>query len=402
MKILFYSYNSFNVDITTKHITILGHSVEILSTPCTDYNSDMNLASQIINKVNSENFTALFSYNYYPIIAVACNVCNIPYYSWVYDSPHLTLFSKTIFYPTNRIYIFDKSLAVKLQRFGATNVFHLPLGIDSGDMLSKIESNKSNNNIFLSDVSFVGSMYTDKEKRNYYDSFKAIADFSQNSIADFWNNLDNIIHNQCFNRDEDLLSDNPTINYSYLRQLMIEEGAMLGDDYFADLKDIVITSILEKKTTICERQILMDFIAKHCSGKYSFKLFTGSDVSEFSALERVKNNPVNYQTEMPSVFINSKINLHISLRSIHSGIPLRALDILSCGGFLLCDAQDEILENFTDGVDLAIYHNPEECMKKIDYYLNHEKERKEIALNGQKKAMKLFNYDKMLSLLFYN
>ena len=35
------------------------------------------------------------------------------------------------------------------------------------------------------------------------------------------------------------------------------------------------------------------------------------------------------------MFANSKVNLNITLRNIKTGIPLRALDIMGAGGFLL-------------------------------------------------------------------
>lgn len=399
MKILFYNYNSFNVNITCKHLTELGHCVETLSTPCTDYNSDMKLASIIIERINSEHFDAFFSYNYYPIIAIACNVCNIPYYSWVYDSPHLTLFSKSVFYPTNHIGIFDQKLADKYRNYGVNNAYHIPLAIDSEDMLDRIRNSHLDLNRYSSDISFVGSMYTDSQKRNYYDVFKSEADFSLDYISDFWNNLDSAISRQCFNKETDLISNSESIDYSYLEQLMNDSGATLGNDYFASSKDIVVTSVLEKQVTVCERQMLIESIANYCHDKHDFKLYTNSDVSHSSYLQNANYGIVDYQKEMPFVFRNSKINLHISLKSIRSGIPLRALDILSSGGFLLCDAQAEILENFIDGVHLAIYHTPDECIEKIEYYLKNDKERAAIAHNGQKKAMELFNYNRMLTLL---
>ena len=52
---------------------------------------------------------------------------------------------------------------------------------------------------------------------------------------------------------------------------------------------------------------------------------------------------------MPLVFQNSKINLNITLRSIKNGIPLRAIDIMGAGGFLLTNYQNDFGLHFTDG-----------------------------------------------------
>lgn len=65
---------------------------------------------------------------------------------------------------------------------------------------------------------------------------------------------------------------------------------------------------------------------------------------------------VSYTAEMPDVFYRSKINLNLTLRSITSGIPLRA-DILGCGGFLLSNYQPELCEYFTPDVDFVYFND---------------------------------------------
>ena len=41
-------------------------------------------------------------------------------------------------------------------------------------------------------------------------------------------------------------------------------------------------------------------------------------------------------------------------------------------------------------------YTPEDMIQKTAYYLQHEDERKEIALNGQKKVFENFAYTKLL------
>lgn len=103
---------------------------------------------------------------------------------------------------------------------------------------------------------------------------------------------------------------------------------------------------------------------------------------------------------MPFVFANSKINLNISLRSICSGIPLRALDIMGCGGFLLTNYQPELDEYFTNGVDYVYFDSKEDLLSKIEYYLSHPKERKEIASNALLRIASDFSYEHQLHQLF--
>lgn len=107
---------------------------------------------------------------------------------------------------------------------------------------------------------------------------------------------------------------------------------------------------------------------------------------------------------MPAVFRGSKINLNITLRSITSGIPLRALDIMGAGGFLMSNYQAELSEYFIDGKDMVLFDSPEDMQWKIRYYLKHDDERQQIAKNGFEKVKRKFSYDiqleKMMRLAF--
>lgn len=72
------------------------------------------------------------------------------------------------------------------------------------------------------------------------------------------------------------------------------------------------------------------------------------------------------------------------------------MDVLAAGGFLITNYQEEIAEYFVDGQDLVMAYTPEDMVEKTAYYLEHDEERKAIALNGQKKVMENFAYTKLL------
>ena len=96
---------------------------------------------------------------------------------------------------------------------------------------------------------------------------------------------------------------------------------------------------------------------------------------------------------MPYVFAISKINLNITLKSIQSGIPLRAMDIMGAGGFLLTNFQADFLDYFTPEEDFVYYNDTEDLLNKIEYYLSHDKERKEIAENGHRKVKENHSFE---------
>lgn len=96
--------------------------------------------------------------------------------------------------------------------------------------------------------------------------------------------------------------------------------------------------------------------------------------------------------EMPCVFRYSKLNLNPTLKSIQSGIPLRALDIMGAKGVLLSNFQPELVEYFEDGQDLILYSSMEEAVEKAAYYLEHDDIREQIAQNGYEKIKEYFTY----------
>ena len=125
------------------------------------------------------------------------------------------------------------------------------------------------------------------------------------------------------------------------------------------------------------------------------KLFTINKNAEFP---HVKNMGVaDYYSEMPYIFSHSKINLNISLKSIQSGIPLRCMDILGNGGFLLTNFQADFLDYFIPDEDFVYYTDTNDLLDKIEYYLSHENERAEIAANGHRKVKENHSFEKCFS-----
>ena len=94
---------------------------------------------------------------------------------------------------------------------------------------------------------------------------------------------------------------------------------------------------------------------------------------------------IDYYDTMPTVFQHSKINLNITLKTIQTGIPLRAWDILGCGGFLLTNFQQELCDFFIPGEDFVYYESPADAIEKAAYFLSHDRDRQEIAHNAFEK-----------------
>lgn len=391
MRLLLYSWRANNEQILSDNLIKLGFEIRWFDKECKHFTRDMELAAEMIPYIHCESIEAVLSFNYFPIISMICDTCKIPYYAWVYDCPHFTLYARQITLPCNRIGIFDREMVRKLKCKGVQTVYHVPLAVDVERFAQVIWGNRALSE-YRCDISFVGSLYTDEH--NYYDR---LLDHADKAI------LDKYICQQCFCYDRDLLGealDTGELDIRLIQAKMEEQGLMLGEDYFADAGELLKATVLEKKVTVEERSILLQKIADSFGVKYQFNLYSGSDLTQYSLLEKHHRGIVDYHNQMPLVFAHSKINLNLSLRSIHSGIPLRVLDIMACGGFVMTNCQSEIIEYFEDGRELVTFGSIEECLNKIDYYLQHDEERQTIATAGQCKVHELFTYEKGLERLF--
>lgn len=407
MRLLLYSWKANNEQILADNLINLDFEVLWFDKECRHFTRDMELAAAMIPYIHQEGIEAVVSFNYFPIISMICDTCKIPYYAWVYDCPHFTLYAKQITLPCNHIGIFDKEMVRRLREKGVQTVHHVPLSADADQFMQVIrESSACNRNRipaignsgdkvlsrYACDISFVGSMYTDEH--NYYDRLLSEADKSV---------LDGFIRRQCLCYDKDYLGEALTagkLDLGIVQTKMEEQGLMLGEDYFAEAEELLKAVVLEKKVTVEERSILLHEITRTFGDKYCFNLYSGSDLTQYPLLRKHCRGTVDYHKQMPLVFAHSKINLNLSLRSIHSGIPLRVLDIMACGGFVLTNRQPEIMEYFEDGREVVTFGSVEECLHKIGYYLEHDEERRMIAAAGQQKVQELFPYDKGLERLF--
>ena len=160
----------------------------------------------------------------------------------------------------------------------------------------------------------------------------------------------------------------------------------------------ILLSDAGKKVTILERKRLLKAVSE--IEDIDFKLYTNSKTG---IPNRAANKgTVDYKKEMPLVFNRSRINLNISLRSIHSGIPLRVIDIMSCGGFVLSNYQTELTEFFEEDKEVVLFRSEDEALDKIKYYVNHETERASIAQAGYEAVKGRFGYKQRIAKLLEN
>lgn len=120
------------------------------------------------------------------------------------------------------------------------------------------------------------------------------------------------------------------------------------------------------------------------SQNFDVTVYTHADCKDILPTA-IYGGKIDYYDTMPTVFQHSKINLNITLKTIQTGIPLRAWDILGCDGFLLTNFQQELCDFFNLGEDFVYYESPADAIEKAAYFLSHGRERQEIAHNAFEK-----------------
>lgn len=377
MEVLFYRYNSICEPDIIAILRRLGHAVSEITEEMTNKSigakAQMDLVAQALKKKPCQ---AVFSINFFPIVSEVCNIFHIPYVCWVVDCPVMELYSHSIRNPWNRIFLFDYAMYEEFHPQNPQGIFYLPLGADYGRLDSLLaDATEADREKYSADVSFVGSLYTEKCPYNRLKGDSYLKGY-----------LDGVIEAQLkiygYNFLEDCITD--SILEEFKKQVpfyQFPERAEHND------RAAMARLYLGNKVTEQERLRLLGRVSE----EFSLDLYTASD---FSPLPHAHYRGLaKTTTEMPKVFLFSKINLNFTSKPIRSGLPLRIWDILGAGGFLLTNFQSEIPEYFEVGKDLEAFASEEELVEKIRYYLAHNEEREEIARNGYQKAKEQYSLE---------
>lgn len=368
MRILFCEWGSVcEVGIRTT-IEQSEHKLIEFNEGCGNFDYDTEYMNKLSNFIqNSDRPDVVLSINFIPIISRLCKVYRIPYISWTVDSPCLTLYSETVSYECNYIFIFDRMLAEKLSVYNPGHIFHLPLGCNTDTL--DLPVTEQHMEQFGCDVSFIGSLYTEKCR---YDEIEAqLPEYMKGYIEGVLRAQQNVFG---YSLMEDTITPKMAAEFrSYVKWAT-------PPDYREDDIGIMIDHYLARKCTTYDRPDTLRAVSEH----FRTDLWTLSDTA---SMPKVNNRgPADSSWMTPRIYKCSKINLNITLRSIKSGIPQRVFDVLGAGGFLISNYQIELAEFFVPDEELVMYESVPDLIQKIDYYLAHEEERKIIAENGHRKV----------------
>ena len=203
----------------------------------------------------------------------------------------------------------------------------------------------------------------------------------------------------------------PNYNYRFffektdVQKLAIENKTM-SDNYFLPLAldqevyfpiaenrniDILFVGNLEDKRVQILEKVISEFPHKkieiyggYCGGIRSFKR---------KFLYYVKNRKKFYKNRILSpddvnkYYACSKICLNLHKKQSVYGCNQRFFEILGARAFQLVNSNRYIEGNFEEGQNCVSFDSDKELLEKIEYFLEHDAEREQIAENGYRKVI---------------
>lgn len=366
MKILFWKWNAFMQDGMEKALQRLNADYETLYFQPDNWEQDERFERAVEEKLKSKKYDRVISVNFAPIVSKLCEKYGVVYAAWIYDSPVHIRDKSSFNNSCNRIYMFDRGQAEICRMQGYSQVRHMVLAAD--ESVWKIRRDKR----YDCDVAFVGQLY----KSDY--------DYLMRPLSGYYRGVvDGYAAAQEQLEGGYILSE--LITDELMEELNVFYRKASGGDFEVKKEELEYACACE--VTGRQRFMAMALLGSRCR----VNLFSGDTDERLGAVNQC--GYVDYYSQMPAVFSQAKINLNISLKTIRTGIPLRVLDILSCGGFLITNYQEELFEYFEPDVDLVVYSDVKDMVQKVTYYLRHDTERREIAENGRKKVRQSFGFD---------
>lgn len=378
MKILFYDMGSYTYQDFLYYLEKAGHKCKTVYYRFPDRFEDDFFVHRFSQYLSEGSYDVVISVNFFPLVAQLCHKYHIKYLSWCYDSPLEERLKDYFSYETNYIFLFDRIEVAQYQAEGYTQVFHLPLAVNT-KRLDALAFTPAQIAAYQADVSFVGKLYDSPLETLLYPADEYCKGFVEGLIQ----------------------AQLRVYGYNFLEDLITDEFLERLNDSFRKIGQTTVSLnrrglafAIAAQITHLERTFLIEQMGElydtrfYSAGRYDFATPVRSC------------GPVKYHTEMPCVFRYSRLNLCPTLKSITSGIPLRSLDILGAKGVLLSNFQPELAEYFENERDVIMYESMEDAFAKADFYLRHDDLREEIAVNGYQRVREEFSYPDKIKQMF--
>lgn len=377
MKILFFQWNAFMQKEIEEQLNNSDIEFDRYYYVFKDWERDDRFCSDLEKKLKDNNYDAVFSVNFSPLISNVCELVGIKYISWIYDCPLHIRDDSALANSCNVIFFFDgMQVNFYKQKFPESKaVFeHLPLA--AKPQLITVED-------YAYDIALLGKLY--KSDFNY-----------------LCGPLDNYHRGYL----DGIVSTQIQLGSGYILDELLTKGLLDSLNVFYSKASLQSGA----KEFNVKKEELEFTLATEVTGRQRFMALALLQSRLKTALysndrdDRLNNveykGYVDYYSQMPRAFAYSKLNLNISLCSIKSGIPLRVLDICKTGAAVVTNAQPELFEYFVPDESIIIYEDIKDLVEKSLYYAKHDSERQLIAKRGYEIVCEAFSYSDRVNKIF--
>lgn len=376
MKILFWQWHSFMGKGMERALHRLNIAYDTFFYQMNDWESDDRFAEQLEKRISQQAYDAVISINFNPVISDVCQNHKLPYRAWVYDSPIHIRNVQALKNSYAKVYFFDRGQAEEYQRQGI-NAGYLPLAADV-ETFYPVAVTEVDKKEYGAEISLVGKLY-----QTVYPQYMApLKEYDRGY-------LEGVIAAQKKVYGGYFLPD--FITDELIQNMNAVYQKQWNGEITVNHREIEF--LLASEITRRERQEILTLLSNH----FDVALYSGEQDVAIPKIR--KKNYIDYYTQMPKAFKCSKVNLNISLKTIRTGIPLRVLDILASGGFVISNFQEELAEYFRLGEEIITYGDIEELYYLVNYYLQHEEERKEIADRGLQGVKEDFRFEERMKVI---
>lgn len=147
----------------------------------------------------------------------------------------------------------------------------------------------------------------------------------------------------------------------------------IWDQMYAD-------GLIKKRLEWSDKENVSLYFRMHQEGSSSFRASATSTIQDVLKSSRIKvfSGQVDYFSELPKIYSDSKINLNFTSFQSEESVNSRIFDVGAAGGFLLTDYRADLERIFSEWKAIS-WASLEECVEKVRYFLAHAKEREELS-----------------------
>jgi spore maturation protein CgeB len=308
--------------------------------------------------------------NYDSEVASVCHELEIPLVAWEVDPktdrPPVPPAGGEDF----RVFTLHPKDVSQLEDAGFSSVGYLPIGVDT-DRRYPIELNEEERSRFAARVCFVGSSLIDRARRFKRLFLQLHASFNCSAEESF---------DETSERLERVLAAERANYGVYDSDKLLEEhfGEFLEAAHRNGTPDDPkkwVAEIVASQKRIAYVSALSDF-GIHVWGDERW-----TEVS--SAVPGVHYRGLAEQGhELTCVYSSAEIHVDVNRIYQPEAIPMRVINVMACGGFLIAEHSESIEELFEVGKEIETYRTIEELEAKVAHYLEHPGEAREIAQRG--------------------